>query len=86
MPKKLYLDIESYIILSHRRSLFSFDPRKDVIDIIVGIQRGLVQRTFMNELEDFLAGEGKDRFEKLHTKILLLKQLLFSLLFLLLNA
>ncbi len=31
----------------------------------MGIQRGLVQRAFMNALDDLLAGESEDRLEKL---------------------
>ncbi len=38
--------------------------------MIVGIQRGLVKRAFMNALDDFLAGEGEDRLEKLHALLL----------------
>jgi hypothetical protein len=64
----------SFIILSHRQSLFSFDPRKDVIDIIMGIQRRLVQCAFMNALDDFLAGENEDRIEKLNALLLVCRR------------
>ena len=35
------------------------------MDIIVGIQGGLVQRGCLGALDDFLAGEGENRLEEL---------------------
>ena len=50
--------------------MFSSDSRKNIINIIVGIQRGLVQGAFMNALDDFLAREGEDCLKKLNAFLL----------------
>ncbi len=50
---------------SARRSVVSFDARKDVIDVVVGTQGDLVQGACVNALDDFLAREVEDRLEDL---------------------
>ena len=64
------LSVPSLASLRDRPALLSFHSRKDVIDVVVGVQRDLAQGAGLNALDDFLKGEIEDRLQNLRALLL----------------